>query len=171
MKEPHGYRVRRDLRDTLLFAGHDLLKDSPFSRLDLISCRNLLIYLNRAAQTRAFEVFHFALRPEGRLFLGTSESADDSTHLFHALDKKHRLYAARPTSVRNFPLPSGPSSPARALAAPELEQDATGSAQHPPRFVGMHPSVPQRADQSASWMNIQLKLLERAGPPSPAREW
>ena len=63
IKEHRGYRVRRELRETVLFAIHDLLKDSPFSRLDLFSCRNLFIYLNREAQTRAFEIVHFALRP------------------------------------------------------------------------------------------------------------
>jgi len=166
IKEPHGYRIRRDLRDTLLFAVHDLIKESPFSRLDLISCRNLLIYLDRTAQARAFDVFHFALRAEGRLFLGTSESADDSSHLFQALDKKHRLYAARPTAGRSFTLPSGLAGRSRGLAAAEPEQAAAGSVQPPPRVLSTRTSVPRRADQSASWADIQLKLLERAGPPS-----
>ena len=71
IKEQGGYRVRRELREITLFAVHDLLKDSPFSRLDLVSCRNLLIYLDRDAQKRAFEIFHFALRPGSRLFLGS----------------------------------------------------------------------------------------------------
>ena len=64
--EERGYRVRREVREIVLFAPHDLLKDSPFSRLDLVSCRNLLIYLNRDAQKRALDIFHFALRPGGR---------------------------------------------------------------------------------------------------------
>ena len=80
----------------VLFAQHDLLKDSPFSRLDLVSCRNLLIYLNREAQKRVFEIFHFALLPGGRLFLGSSETAEDAGALFAVLDKKHRIFAPRP---------------------------------------------------------------------------
>ena len=78
LKEARGYRVRREIRELVLFALHDVLKDSPFSRLDLISCRNLLIYFNSEAQDRTFETFHFALRPPGRLFLGPSESADET---------------------------------------------------------------------------------------------
>ena len=89
--------MRREVREMVLFAVHDLLKDSPFSRLDLISCRNLLIYLTREAQARAFEIFHFALRPAGRLFLGSSESVENDSALFAVLDKKHRIYASGPT--------------------------------------------------------------------------
>ena len=74
-REPAGYRVRRELREMMLFAHHNVIKDPPFSHLDLISCRNLLIYLNRAIQERVLETFHFALRPGGILFLGTSEIA------------------------------------------------------------------------------------------------
>lgn len=80
--EPGGYRIKRELREVVLFATHDLLKDAPFSRMDLISCRNLLIYLNRQAQKRALETFHFALRPSGVLFLGMSESADEEPPSF-----------------------------------------------------------------------------------------
>ena len=76
VREPGGYRVRRDLRETVLFAVHNVIRDPPFSHLDLISCRNLLIYLNRPVQERVIETFHFALRPGGFLFLGPSESAE-----------------------------------------------------------------------------------------------
>ena len=91
-KESTGYRVRRWMRETVLFALHDLLKDPPFSRIDLISCRNLLIYLDREAQRRVFEIFHFALLEKGMLFLGSSESIEDAGALFKTLDKKYRLY-------------------------------------------------------------------------------
>src|SRR5262249_40659524 len=97
VKEHRGYRVRRELRETVLFAVHDVLKDSPFSRLDLISCRNLLIYLTREAQRRVFDIFHFALLPQGKLFLGSSEAVEDGSSLFTTLDKKHRIYGQRST--------------------------------------------------------------------------
>ena len=74
-----GYRIRGELREAVVFATHDLLKDAPFSRLDLVSCRNLFIYLNPQAQQRALEIVHFALRPHGRLFLGVSETPDVGT--------------------------------------------------------------------------------------------
>jgi len=118
-KEHRGYRVRRELREQVMFAEHDLLKDSPFSRLDMISCRNLLIYLNREAQQRVFETAHFALQPQGLLFLGASETVEDGGPLFHVLDKKHRLYASRPVPRSSLPVPIGQSALARALETQE----------------------------------------------------
>jgi two-component system CheB/CheR fusion protein len=93
------YRVTKELRELVLFSPHNLLRDPPFSRLDLISCRNLLIYLNRDAQDRCLNVFHFGLRTDGYLFLGSSESAEN-TALFVATDPKHRLFMRRPTPSR-----------------------------------------------------------------------
>ena len=75
------YRVRTEIREKVLFAAHDILRDSPFSRVDLISCRNLLIYLNRKAQDHVFDIFHFALRPAGMLFVGGSEAAGSGNAL------------------------------------------------------------------------------------------
>ena len=76
VRDTNQYRVRRDLRETVLFAHHNVLKDPPFSHLDLVCCRNLLIYLNRHAQARAVQTFQYALRPGGYLFLGSSESPE-----------------------------------------------------------------------------------------------
>ena len=76
VKDQGRYRVRKELREKVLFAAHNVLRDSPFSRVDLISCRNLLIYLNQKAQDQVFDIFHFALRPGGMLFLGGSEAAE-----------------------------------------------------------------------------------------------
>ncbi|HEX2673280.1 MAG TPA: chemotaxis protein CheB [Polyangiaceae bacterium] len=167
VQEPHGYRVRRELREMLLFAVHDLLKDSPFSRLDLISCRNLLIYLNRAAQQRTFDIFHFALRPDGRLFLGTSESTDDCSQLFHALDKKHRLYVKRSSAQTSLPLPDGPGTLARALAARELEPGASLARRQPGLADAFTPSAfPSHDGERLSLTELHLKLVERFGPPS-----
>ena len=97
-KQEDRYRIRKSLRDHILFASHNLLRDPPFSRLDLISCRNLLIYLNRDVQVRLLQMFHFALKPGGYLFLGSSESADSVSDFFVPVDKKNRIYRARPGS-------------------------------------------------------------------------
>ncbi|HWB58109.1 MAG TPA: CheR family methyltransferase, partial [Chthoniobacteraceae bacterium] len=123
VKDRRGYRVRRELREMVLFATHDLLKDPPFSRMDLISCRNLLIYLNRHAQKRVFDTFHFALKPGGLLFLGSSEAIDDGSPLFRVVDKKHRVFAHQPAMRVNLPVPSGPGSLLRAIAAQERAGD------------------------------------------------
>ena len=95
MREADGYRVRRELREMVLFAQHNVIKDPPFSHLDLISCRNLLIYLNRAVQERVIETFHFALRPGGFLFLGASESPEASHDLF-AVVRQGRAHLREP---------------------------------------------------------------------------
>ena len=81
-REGEQYHVRRELRDIVLFASHSLLRDPPFSRLDMISCRNLLIYLDRELQHQVYNTFHYALNPGGFLFLGASESADHPAGLF-----------------------------------------------------------------------------------------
>ena len=103
-KRHGGYQVKREVRENVLFALHDLLKDSPFSRLELVTCRNLLIYLNTDAQTRALEIFHFGLRPEGLLFLGSSESVDETSPLFAVVDKKRRIYSRLTTTRLGLPV-------------------------------------------------------------------
>ncbi len=172
IKEHKGYRVRREIREVVLFAMHDLLKDSPFSRLDLISCRNLLIYLNRDAQTRAFDIFHFALRAEGQLFLGSSESIDESSTLFSIIDKKARLYSARPAARSVMPIPLGRST--LSLAMDARDRNARGSLLPPrdltrvPGLVGAPGSIPIPPTQEdrMSWTELHFKLIERFAPPS-----
>ncbi len=132
-REHGGYRVSREVREIVLFALHDLLKDAPFSRLDLVTCRNLLIYLNRDAQARALDIFHFALRPEGTLFLGSSESVDEGSSLFAAVDRKRRIYVrcagARtrlPMLVDSGGLPRTMLRPPPAVGAQARARDTTG---------------------------------------------
>ena len=97
-READHYRVSHDLRDVVLFAKHSLLKDPPFSRVDLVSCRNVLIYLERELQQQVCATLHFALNPSGYLFLGASESADSPVGMFRALDREARIYQRMPAS-------------------------------------------------------------------------
>jgi two-component system CheB/CheR fusion protein len=123
-----GYRIKRELREMVLFAHHNLLKDPPFSHLDLISCRNLLIYLNRSIQERLVETFHFALRPGGYLFLGTSESPDGTNDLFLRIDGAAHVFESRTVTSRlalpitdaPITLPKLPSRPPEARAAEKI---------------------------------------------------
>jgi two-component system CheB/CheR fusion protein len=85
----------KEIREMCIFSTHSVVKDPPFSKLDLISCRNLLIYLNPALQERLIRIFHYALRPGGYLFLGTSESVTRHNHLFAMVDQKHRIFQRR----------------------------------------------------------------------------
>ncbi len=105
--EPGGYRVKRELREMMLFAHHNVIKDPPFSHLDFVSCRNLLIYLNRTVQERILETFHFALRPSALLMLGPSESPDGSGDLFAPFDRTAHLYESRTVTSRVV-LPEAP---------------------------------------------------------------
>jgi two-component system CheB/CheR fusion protein len=93
-QEPDGsaYRIRKGIRDMLVFSEQNVIKDPPFSKLDLISCRNLLIYLGGELQKKLVPLFHYALNPDGFLFLGTSETVGDFAHLFATLDRKLKVY-------------------------------------------------------------------------------
>ncbi|RZI69775.1 MAG: PAS domain S-box protein [Pseudomonas sp.] len=93
-RQPGQYQVSRTLRERITFSAHNLLRDPPFSRLHLVCCRNLLIYLDRAAQRQLLETFHFALRPGGLLFLGSAETADAAPEHFTIVDRKNRIYRA-----------------------------------------------------------------------------
>ena len=87
-----AYRIHKNIRDMLIFSEQDLIKDPPFSKLDLISCRNLLIYISADLQKKLIPLFHYALAPNGFLFLGTSETVSEFGDLFSTLDRKAKLY-------------------------------------------------------------------------------
>ncbi|UUX95051.1 CheR family methyltransferase [Aquabacterium sp. J223] len=147
-KDTLHYRVRKELRERVLFAVHNLLSDPPFSRLDLISCRNLLIYFDREVHPQVLEVFHFALKPGGYLFLGSAESADAASHLFSVVDKKHRIFRANlvPRGLRLLsPVPPAPAMPL-------------------PAADGLPTPPPER--RSPTYVNLHARLVEQHSPPS-----
>ncbi len=144
-KEGHYYRLKKEVRSLVLFANHSLLKDPPFSRLDLISCRNLLIYLDRTLQRQVFALFHYALRPGRYLFLGSSERADGVAELFRGVDQANRIYQSRPHTSE-----LRPSLPALLLSPTHTPEPAWRGATHTPV---------QDAD-------FHQKVLEEYGPPS-----
>ncbi len=92
VKEDGGYRVRRDIREMVIFAPQNLLMDPPFTKLDILSCRNLLIYLSAEVQRKLIPLFHHCLRPGGLLLLGSAETTGGRTDLFAPLHAKTRLY-------------------------------------------------------------------------------
>ena len=149
-KEKGGYRVRRELREMILFAKHNLLKDPPFSRLDLATCRNLLIYFNSAAQERAMETFHFSLNPGGYLFLGTSESVDGAGDLYAPVNREQRIFQSRQTTPRiSYPVPDSPPSFSFDLSPPKANRE-------------MQRDAPERI----SYGELHGRLLEEYAPPS-----
>ena len=101
------YQISKAMREMCLFSSHNLIKHPPFSRLDLVSCRNLLIYLDGELQKKVLPIFHYSLIPKGFLFLGTSESVAGYSDLFRTIDKAHRIFQAKETVLGNrfkFPL-------------------------------------------------------------------
>ncbi|MDD5716844.1 MAG: chemotaxis protein CheB [Sulfuricurvum sp.] len=96
ISEPNGsYRIHKTIRDMLIFSEQNVIKDPPFSKLDLISCRNLLIYMNADLQKKVIPLFHYALNPKGILFLGSSESIGDFGDLFSIVDQKSKLFSRK----------------------------------------------------------------------------
>ena len=104
-----AYQVNKELRDVVLFAPHNVLHDPPFSHLDLIACRNLLIYLNRDTQRKVMELFGFALDPGKFLFLGSSEGTEGTDFLFSTLDKKNRIFENTRLTRKSLPHSTLPS--------------------------------------------------------------
>jgi two-component system, chemotaxis family, CheB/CheR fusion protein len=113
-----AYRIQKALRDILVFSEHDVIKDPPFSKLDLISCRNLLIYMGGDLQKKLIPLFHYALNPGGTLFLGTSETVGEFADLFATLDRKAKLYQ------RKVDVPGAHHSTIGKYLPPELEVGA-----------------------------------------------
>jgi two-component system CheB/CheR fusion protein len=174
------YQIRKEVREAVVFAHHDVLRDTPFSRLDLVTCRNLLIYLNRAAQERVFHTFHFALRPDGRLFLGSSESADASNGLFGVTDKAQGLYIRRPSGrsvVPPLPATTVFTAATAGIAGTVLGRtnrmdasaDLGAGASPPPPTRPTLPSLSTPQGSGSSGGNsggLFQKVLERFGPPT-----
>lgn len=146
IKEDDHYRIRKELREKVLFAKHSLLSDPPFSQIDLIVCRNLLIYLDREVQREILQMFHFALRPGGFLFLGSSESADACHELFAPVDKRNRIFRAK-TGANSRRTPTMPRG---GYVRSNISREAPQS------------SVPRKL----SFADIHQRALEQSAPPS-----
>ncbi len=148
-REGDGYRIRREIREMILFAHHNFLKDPPFSRLDLVTCRNVLIYLNNTAQERVIETFHFGLKPKGFLFLGTSESVNAASDLYAVFNRDSHIFQAREVSAKKYPVPE--STPTLNFLKNDLLQKADDRDLSPQRI---------------SFGDLHQKLLEQYAPPS-----
>ncbi len=123
--DTESYRISKRIREMVIFSEHDVNKDPPFSKLDLISCRNLMIYLGSELQRRLIPLFHFALNPNGLLFLGSSEGIGDFEQLFTTVDRKAKLYRRKPDfeGMQRVRLPRASSSifPTLEVAAPNAK--------------------------------------------------
>ncbi len=121
VREDGTYRISSELRELCLFSAHNLLRDAPFSKLDLVSCRNLLIYLTPELQNRLIPLFHYALNEGAYLFLGSSENLTRHTRLFATIDKPYRIFRRRTQLERRLPeFPLTASDDGRRRLAPPV---------------------------------------------------
>ena len=120
-----GYQLTKTVRDMCIFAKQDITRDPPFSKLDMISCRNVMIYLAQVLQKRIIPLFHYALRPDGILFLGSSETVSGFNNLFEPLDKKFKIYAKKRSSVP-FRLDLIPHPDNQEMISPSHEKPLAG---------------------------------------------
>lgn len=119
VQEGETYVIAKELREVCIFSQHSIVKDPPFSRLDLISCRNLLIYLGADLQNRVVPLFHFALRPGGFLFLGNAENVSRHAQLFALVDRAYRIFQRLDSDIRVIPdFPAAPVLPGAAPVVP-----------------------------------------------------
>ena len=174
VEEEGGYRVVKPLREMVVFARQNLISDPPFSRMDLISCRNLLIYLEPSLQKQAMPTFHYALKPGGFLFLGASESIGAFTDLFEPADKKHKIYVkkAAPTSTFHLPLKRDRAErPSPDVKPPLRMEQGRGT---PPEEFRTELSSQREADRvtvnqfapPGVLINADLQVLQFRGPTS-----
>jgi two-component system CheB/CheR fusion protein len=125
VKQDSAYQVKREVRERCIFSNHSFIKDPPFSRLDLISCRNVMIYVSADLQQKMVPLFHYALRRGGYLFLGPSENVTAHGELFRPIDKKYRIFQRKeslPRPVVQFPLADIAHPPARDDGKPPEEE-------------------------------------------------
>ena len=125
------YRISKAIRDTAVFARHNILTEPPFSRIDLVSCRNLLIYLDGALQQKAMGMMHYALKPHGVLWLGNSETIGSYRELFEVEDNKFKMYVKKPGPARITPRTfSSDSHAARRVESPPQDVGVVTSDVH-----------------------------------------
>ena len=141
-----SYQIAKPIRDMCVFARQNVLSDPPFSRLDLVACRNMLIYLEPSLQQRVIPTLHYALRPEGFLWLGSSETIGTHRDLFHPVDVRHRIYEKRAT-------------PGVAII-PTLRRDV------PPREAAAAFAAARREAAADPQRSVDRLLLERFAPPA-----
>ena len=148
IKENGNYKIRKEIREMVLFANHNIIKDPPFSKLDMATCRNMLIYLNQKAQEKAIESIHFGLNPGGYLLIGTSESIE-SNQLFIHVSKENHVFQSRQVSSR--PLPLAESRPAFRFNSPQISETAAQE---------------RKALDRITFNDLHQQLLEKYAPPS-----
>ncbi len=171
VEEEGGYRINKSLREMVVFARQNFIADPPFARMDLISCRNLLIYFEPGLHKKAIPTFHYALKPGGFLLLGASESVGAYTNLFEPVDKKHKIFSKKAVPTLPLALSLGKerrgeltplaSLPAPKSAGPGLQEGLHGAldAQREADRITLSQFAPPGV-----LVNAELQVLQFRGP-------
>ena len=187
-REGNAYRIKKEIREMVVFAVQDILKDPPFTKLDVLSCRNLLIYLDTELQRKLLPLFHYAIRPDGLLFLGTSEGIDGFTDLFSVIEKKWKLFQRRPITAsadavvhfppagvpiveRTRPEPAHPGKTMRETAVADLVQKLLLESYAPPcvfidaegKVVYTHGRTGKYLELAPGHVNLDVIEMAREG--------
>ncbi len=167
-KEDGGYRISKAVRDLCIFARQNVAADPPFSRMDLVSCRNLLIYLTPPLQRQVISTFHYALKTSGYLVLGSSETVGGNSDLFELLDRRQKVYQKKGAAIRPFPH----------FAAQDLQSRSTAAAHGTPAMASAPADFQKEADRillgryapAGVLVNSNLEVLQFRGRTSPYLE-
>jgi two-component system CheB/CheR fusion protein len=160
-KGEHTWRINKEIREAVVFAEHNVVSDPPFSKLDLVSCRNLLIYLEPEVQKRILGMFHFALHDGGYLFLGNAETNTQQQDLFESVSRKWRIYRRIRVSRREFEMPATSSRQARTVH--ELPPTVMETRRHRLPAAAQQ-AVMQRFVPACVMVNRQLEVCYLLGP-------
>lgn len=167
-KTVHGYKIRKSVRDICLFSTHDMTYDPPFAKLDLISCRNVLIYFANELQKRVIPVFHFALQPNGFLWLGSAETPGEYSKLFTLINKTHKIYAKS-----NVPTPLKFIFPAN-VYTPQSQTSTKDEFPHPQPLSDLQKDVDKiilsRYAPPSVIVNAEMEILQFRGRIVPFLE-
>lgn len=139
VREDGTYRVRQEVREMVVFAVQNVIKDPPFTKLDVLCCRNLLIYLDSELQQRLLPIFHYALKPDGLLFLGPSETTGGFTDLFETVDKKWKIFRRKETAAATGPPDMPASQPPDEAESDAISPSAGTGATSRPATTGTRP--------------------------------
>ena len=161
-KVDSGYQIHKNIRDIIVFAKQDLTKDPPFSKLDMISCRNVMIYMSQVLQKRILPLFHYALNPGGVLFLGSSETTGGLSDLFVPLDKKYKVYTKKTNSV-SLPMDFVPR-----FQTEERDHHSGGQAVQPPDLQKIgEQMLLYRYSPASVMVNNNLDIVQFIGQTGP----
>lgn len=168
-----GYQINKVVRELCIFACQNLITDPPFSRLDLISCRNVLIYFGAALQSRVLPMFHYGLKPDGFLLLGSSETAGEFSYLFSLVDSRYKLYAKQSSSLPlNFDFDPTTYTPSPQPPRPDPPRDRP---QDSDLYALADQTVLSRYGPAGVLVNERLEILQFRGQtgaylePAPGR--